>query len=353
MSATKILQFFATRRERRDPLVLATVFETQGSTYSKAGAQMLIDRDGIFQGMLSGGCLEGDLAIRAQIVLDSGLPQLVTYDLGQNDDDVWGLGVGCDGLMRILLQTIAAESDYQPFASISKVLQGADDCVVATVIRSSSETIKVGTAIVFDRNSEGSAVPSDVLASAVEAEASLVLGEKVSRSITLTVGATEIDVLLARFESPPKVLILGAGQDAEPVVRFAAELGWHCTIVDHRQAYIDNGDFASATAKRQIPVSELAATLDIAAFDMALIMSHHLESDRNYLRQLAATDVQYIGLLGPPGRRERLLSELEDVAEQLISRLHGPAGIDIGGRGPAPIALSIVAEMQLHLRADR
>ncbi len=78
-------------------------------------------------------------------------------------------------------------------------------------------------------------------------------------------------------------------------------------------------------------------------------MSHHLASDRAYLRQLAASNIAYIGLLGPAGRRERLINELADVADALKGRLHGPAGIDLGGRGPGPIALAIVAEMQQFL----
>ena len=88
-------------------------------------------------------------------------------------------------------------------------------------------------------------------------------------------------------------------------------------------------------------------------FAAAIVMSHHLVSDRQYLRQLAATDIGYIGLLGPRDRRRRLLEELGEVADRLLPRLHGPAGLDIGGSGPASIALSIVAEIHRELmRAD-
>ena len=123
MNVTKLLQFYEQRRESGEPLVLVTVFETEGSTYSKAGAQMLVDRNGVFRGMLSGGCLEGDLAVRAGQVLDSGKPQVATYDLGQ-DDELWGMGAGCDGLMRMVLQPLRAESGYAPFATIAEILRG-------------------------------------------------------------------------------------------------------------------------------------------------------------------------------------------------------------------------------------
>ena len=296
MNATKLLEFYETRRDRGEPLVLVTVFETEGSTYSKAGAQMLVDRDGVFRGMLSGGCLEGDLAVRAGQVLDSGKPQVATYDLGQDDDELWGMGVGCDGLMRMALQPLRAESGYEPFATIAGLLRGES------------------------------------------------AGE-----LTFDVGSDEIDSITMLVQPPPRILVLGAGLDAEPVVRFAAELGWRCTVVDHRPAYIQNGDFAGAVEAHCQPAAELAATLDLDRFDAAIVMSHHLVSDRAYLGQLADSCIGYIGLLGPRHRRERLLAELGDQAAALEGRVHGPAGLNIGGRGPGPIALSIIAEVQRTL----
>ena len=292
MNPDKQLRFFDEHRTAGRSLVLAVVFETRGSTYSKAGAHMLINEDGVFRGMLSGGCLEGDLAIRAQLVLESGKAQVVSYDLA-NDDELWGLGVGCDGLMRIVLQPLSPANAYAPFARIATLLRGED-------------------------------------AGEVSIE---VLGEN-CKVISLPV------------VPPPQVLILGAGLDAQPVLRIATELGWRCTVADHRTAYFEAGDFSMATATHCGPAAELATALDLSRYRMAIIMSHHLDSDRSYLQQLADSDMQYVGLLGPANRRERLLSELGDKAARLETRLHGPAGLDIGGRGPEAIALSIVAEMQ-------
>jgi len=295
VNSTKLLEFFDERCERGESLVLVTVFETQGSTYSKAGAQMLVDKNGVFRGMLSGGCLEGDLAVRAQVVLETGEVQTVTYDLAR-DDELWGMGVGCDGLIRVLLQPLRPGDNYAPFTEIAEILRGN--------------------------------APAE---------------------IHIPVAGETKDELSFVVEPPPRILVLGAGLDAEPVVRFAAELGWRCTVVDHRQAYIDNGEFSAAEATGCVPADELASHFDLSSYDMAIVMSHHLVSDRAYLRQLASTDMKYIGLLGPAQRRERLLSELGDDARDLDARVHGPAGLDIGGRGPAPIALSIIAEMQKQL----
>ncbi len=147
MTATGLLNAFSAWADQGKSLVLASVFETEGSTYSKAGAQMLITEDGDFQGMLSGGCLEGDLAERARAVLQTGIPQAVTYDLGQNDEELWGLGVGCDGLMRIFLQPLLAESGYEPFSTMVKALEGDSDQVAATVIETDTANLPAGATI--------------------------------------------------------------------------------------------------------------------------------------------------------------------------------------------------------------
>ncbi|MDX1507057.1 MAG: XdhC family protein [Woeseiaceae bacterium] len=314
MSAQQLARFFETRRDRGDSLVLATVFETEGSTYSKAGARMLIDADGVFQGMLSGGCLEGDLAVRARVVLESQQAQAVTYDLGADGDDLWGLGVGCDGRMRVLLQAIGSAQSYEPFATILATRFG-DEALEARLVVEPQAGTPGDTSFVS---------PADAAALPVYA-----------------------DGVLRTLVSPlPRLLVLGAGLDAEPVVRLAAEMSWRCTVSDHRPAYVEGGRFDAAERRLCCPAAEIAAQLELDSYDAAIVMSHHLDSDRSYLGQLAQSRIPYVGLLGPAGRRDRLVAELGEAGELLGDRLHAPVGLDIGGRGPAAIALSIVAELQ-------
>jgi xanthine/CO dehydrogenase XdhC/CoxF family maturation factor len=343
VTPSALLQFFAARRDRGEPLVLATVFETRGSTYSKTGAHVLIDANGVFRGMLSGGCLEGDLAARARVVLESGAPQSVSYDLA-HDDELWGMGVGCDGMIRVFLQALDPDGAYAPFAGIAAALEGNRPVVAATVIESG--VLTPGATCIVDGESVANFGIPDGLLAAITAPARRALAAGTSATARIRSGPTAALVLFAVLSPPPRLLVLGAGPDAEPLVRFAAELGWRCTVADHRPAYVDNGDFAGAVAALCVPADALAASLDLASFDLAIVMSHHLASDRSYLRQLARTDIGYVGLLGPPARRARLLSELGADAGNLGTRLRGPAGLDLGGRGPVPIALSIIAEMQ-------
>ena len=352
MNARNLVSAFAEWRATSRELVLASVYETAGSTYSKAGARMLVTADGQFQGMLSGGCLEGDLAERAARVSSSRTPQTVSYDLGRNDEELWGLGVGCDGLMRIFLQPLGAANGYQPFAAMADILAGDDAAVTVTVIESSHDRLPPGaTLLQVGETTRSYGIDAGYLP-ALRGNMARVSTLRRSFTAEVSLDGRSLRLLFAALRPPPRVLALGGGLDAEPVVRLVAELGWRVVVQDHRPAYIANGNFDAAEQTLCVPVADLGAQLDVARFDAAIVMSHHLQTDRAYLELLAGSSMPYIGLLGPVDRRRRLLDDLGAVGEQLAGRLHGPAGLDIGGRGPAAIALSIVSEMHRTLMRD-
>jgi xanthine dehydrogenase accessory factor len=146
------------------------------------------------------------------------------------------------------------------------------------------------------------------------------------------------------LQAPRQILLLGAGQDADPLVDFCVSLGWRVTVVDHRPAQVER--LAGRCATRCVPIAEFPADVPLADFDAAVVMSHNIGNDRAYLRALAGSTIAFVGLLGPPQRRDRLLDELADAAEPLRPRLRAPVGMRVGGRGPAAIALEIAAELQ-------
>lgn len=349
MTARHMLRAFDTWRGHNQSLVLASVYDTAGSTYSKTGAQMLINADGDFQGMLSGGCLEGDLAERAGRVLNTGQPQLVTYDLGQNDEDLWGLGVGCDGLMRIFLQPLHAESAYQPFTAMTVALSGDNPQVAATVLESETAAAIPGQSLVLIDGVAAYKSTGQSITAALKAAAKLALSKAQSFATEVATDDGKVKVLITLLQPPPRVLVLGAGLDAQPVVRMISELGWRISVQDHRPTYIQRGNFTVADQVLCVPAEQLAQSVEINRFDAVIVMSHHLATDRQYLKQLAPSEIPYIGLLGPRDRHDRLLADLGADAGMLRGRIRGPAGLDIGGRGPASIALSIVAEMHQQL----
>jgi xanthine/CO dehydrogenase XdhC/CoxF family maturation factor len=158
------------------------------------------------------------------------------------------------------------------------------------------------------------------------------------------------DVFTITSEKTPRLLIFGAGPDAEPVVSLAHLLGWSVTVVDHRPAYLDAQRFDPRTQLVHADDFALPKQLKLDDFDAAVVMSHHLAADERYLGILAGTTISYIGLLGPLTRREKLFASLGSVSRKLAPRLRAPVGLDLGARTPEEIALSIIAEIQATLK---
>jgi xanthine/CO dehydrogenase XdhC/CoxF family maturation factor len=149
--------------------------------------------------------------------------------------------------------------------------------------------------------------------------------------------------------SPPRlrnVLVIGGGPDAQPLVEYGATMGWYVTLVDHRPAYSKPELWPRAHRVLTLRPGEYPRHMDLAVFDAAVIMSHHLPTDLAALATLAPTPIPYVGLLGPEPRRRQLLADLGEASSLLQGRLHAPIGLQIGGRDPQSIALSIAAELQ-------
>ena len=322
------------------PSVLATVVATAGSTYRKPGARMLIMSDGSYFGLLSGGCLEADLAIHARQVLDSGTPRAVEYDMRGPDDILFGIGAGCEGAMRVMLEPAGPGS---PAATALAIAGGSSRAGVSTslvVIHESPELV-LGTY-------HPAALPpafSPALSSA--AERALADGE--SRSVDTEIAGRRTRAFVQFLAPPPHLLICGAGPDAQPVAAAALALGWRVTVVDHRPAYALAERFPGA-AVRRVDAPSLRSSVALAECHAVVVMSHHLPSDVAYLRELAEAGVpDYVGLLGPSARRRRIVEELGADSERLRSRLRGPVGFDIGAVTPEGIALAIISEIHAWL----
>lgn len=288
--------------------VLATIIHTEGSTYRKFGARMLIEADGRLTGLLSGGCLESDLVEQARHVAQSHKPMLVRYDQRGEDDPIFGIGAGCEGAMDILLEPLDATS----FAS---------------------QALRT----VFDQIAAGK-------------PAELVIVTDPSHPLAGTHSQWDSAMHTTHFRREkiapvPRVLILGAGLDVLPLVNILDELHWNSEVADHRQGLLRHLGLSHLTTHHRAD-RHLVELLDGERFIAAIIMSHHLVSDQTYLAQLANSEIPYIGLLGPKARREKLLAELTPIARtRLLPRLHAPVGLPLGACTPQSIALSICAEL--------
>jgi xanthine/CO dehydrogenase XdhC/CoxF family maturation factor len=329
-------------------LVLATVVRTDGPTYTKPGALMLIAESGEYAGLLSGGCLEGDLAEHGRAVLRDGNAKLVRYDMHGPDELLFGLGSGCEGAMDILLQRLDASTDWQPMTRLASAWQGRTTEGVLLVVRSEDPRLSPGSgAFISDAKPFGGG-DAGVLVP-------LVREQRMSASNRfLPQALSGVDVLVLVEAPAPRVLLLGAGPDAKPVAELASFLGWNLTVIDHRPHYAQIERFPHAELVLDGGPAALALLLQAEPgcsqrFAAAIVMSHHFLSDRNYLDTLASSDIPYVGLLGPLVRRERLLSQLGSRGTRLLPRLRSPVGLNLGAATPETIALAIAAEIQAML----
>ena len=319
------------------PRVLATVVATAGSTYRKPGARMLIMADGSFLGLLSGGCLEADLKLHAQNVLESGVPRAIEYDMRGPDDILFGIGAGCEGAMRVLLEPAG------PDTPAAAALASAGH---ATRHGRPTSLVSIHDCADFALGTyDGAATLPPLLIQA----AAQSLADAESRAMDFDACGRRTRAFIQFLAPPPHLLICGAGPDAQPVAKAARALGWRVSIVDHRPAYAAAAGFWGAEVALCDP-HLLRSIIAIERCHAAVVMSHHLPSDVMYLRELAQAGVPaYIGLLGPEARRRRLAQELGPVVAKLTGRLHGPVGLDIGAVTPEGIALAIVSQIHAWL----
>jgi xanthine dehydrogenase accessory factor len=351
MSLHRLLPLFDRARGSDEPLVLATVIRTGGSTYAKPGAQMLIAADGEYAGLLSGGCLEGDLREHSRDVAASGAARIVSYDLRSTTDQLFGLGAGCEGAMDILLSRVSRANDWFPLAQMAQSFRAGRSQPLVFVVATRDAGVPLGFTFATGTPRNGCA-PATIIALEQVALEQAALGQAMQApgaSGIIRVTTPDVDLFVTNVAPPPRILLLGGGPDARPVATLGGFLGWRVTVVDHRPTYLVPQRFAPDTELIESRAADVAAAVDLDDFAAAVVMSHHLDSDLAYLRALASSAVPYVGLLGPAARREKLLADLGEDAARLRARLRAPVGLDIGGRAPESIALSIVGEVHAVL----
>ena len=334
-----LLDFYRDHQEQ-EFLVLVTIVATVGSTYRKPGAMMLIARDGAYEGLISGGCLEGDLLHHAAEVFESGVPKRVTYDMHAGDDLAWGLGLGCDGVIHLLLQRLERNQTFGLLDHLDQAQTKRRGALLALATLSDGQ-VPVGSHSVLD--SSGISDGDPVLAGVLEG-CSDPWPDWRFQLARYGDGASG-EALVVHLPPTPRVLICGAGPDAVPLARLLTELGWEVVVTDHRPAFARADRFPPRCTVLQARPEKLAEALAPASMDAAVVMSHHLENDGAYLACLAPHDIPYIGVLGPRARRLRLAKQA-GCSDRVI---FGPAGLDIGAELPASIALAIAAEIHAVL----
>lgn len=334
---------------------LATVVLVEGSSYRRAGARMLITETGQLTGAISGGCLEGDALRKARLAMAQNKPMLVTYDTTDDDDAKFGVGLGCNGIIYILIEPMSIDKLDTPISFFKQFLSKREPVVLITVFSlNDKQAIQPGTCLLLagEQYVQGF-FPDNNIKDALLTDANEILKNGNSVTKTYEYGNNYtcfIELLLPAVS----LVIFGAGNDAIPLVQFAAILGWQVTLIDGRANYAIPERFP--LAKKIIISKPEQAILQIILDERTVIilMTHNYNYDLAMLRQLLPYELTYVAVLGPKKRLQRMLSELIDEGIDITSRqlesIYGPAGLDIGSENSDEIALSIIAEMQAVIK---
>jgi len=324
--------------------ILATVVDVEGSGYRRPGARMLIDKNGFGIGTVSGGCLEADVLERAKKVLRTGAPTVITYDTTRDENSVFGLGMGCRGIVRILLETVSKDSFWFNFVGDS--LADRMPFTAATLI-GSNDGKTPGRRFYFTEYGAASTEFDDAETTELFAVMRAALYEKRTGVQNFSCG----EVFIETISPPLKLVVFGAGYDALPLVGFAKELGWRVAVVDHRPAYANRERLNEADEIFNANLTDLPDEFFEDENAAAVVMTHNLERDREILPRLLRSNFQYVGALGPKKRTEKILAESgENFSAEQLAKLHAPVGLDIGADTPEAIALAIVAEINAVLK---
>ncbi|MBD2261172.1 XdhC/CoxI family protein [Pseudanabaena sp. FACHB-2040] len=352
-----ILQAFERSQQARERAVLATVVQTNGSVYRRPGARMLLTEGGQMISAISGGCLEADILERSRLLLaDGGDPSLVRYDTTSSDDIVFGFGMGCNGIIDVLIEPLDQSAAVSQLCCIQECLSTQQTVAIATVFSVEDVPgVKVGDRLMMKSDTKViNHIANPDIAQRIAADAYKSLVEKQTRVQSYALSSGKINVLLEIIRPPQPLLIFGAGYDAIPLVQFAKHLGWHVTVIDHRPEHLTHERFPLADQL-------LFCTPDpphgyrhlLTPQTVAVVMTHRYISDLAFLKTLMLSRLLYLGVLGPKRRMQQLW---QDLAEHNITptpeqnqQLYNPVGLDIGAETPEEIALSIVAEIQAVL----
>jgi xanthine dehydrogenase accessory factor len=289
----------------------------RGSSYRRPGARLLVPAEGPPIGLISGGCLEEEAARLAREAIALDAPVLVTIDHSAEGDELWGMGLGCRGIIDLLAEPPAMAAET--LAALEAARREGRPTYLLTGLDGSRRSL-----------------------TAAEADA---LGERAALAVAhgrpTVIGESVLDPIL-----PPLHLVLcGAGPDAGPLAAAGLRQGWRVDVVDPRRRNLRPDRFSGARLLDAEPADAADAT-GAGEWTAAVVMSHDYLRDAAFLGSFLGRGVVYLGVLGPRDRTDRLLAELPSVlSDDDRRRLHAPAGLDIGADGSEQVATAIVAEI--------
>jgi xanthine dehydrogenase accessory factor len=348
-----IVQSFDEAQKQSKQTALATVVHLDGSSYRRPGARMLITEEGHLTGAISGGCLEGDALRKALLVMTEKRTMLVTYDTMDEDDAQFGIGLGCNGIIQVLIEPVDPADPGNPIQLLKTVLAKRQKAVLVTLFSlEDKKNPQPGTCLLLTEDGN-ICDTAPFLNEVLLGDAKKVFTNQYS-SFKSYITDTNSTTAFIEFIKPAVSLIaIGAGNDVIPLVKMADVLGWDSTVVDGRANYVKQERFPSSCQVLLSKPENVLRQIRIDDQTVFVIMTHNYNYDMAMLKALIFQNVIYIGMLGPRKKLDRILEELNDEGVSLtakqVSVIHGPVGLDIGAETPEEIALSIISEIKAVL----
>lgn len=319
---TQILTIWHAKRDQHD-WVLATIYETDGSSYRKPGAHMMINDMGQYFGLLSGGCLESDIMRQARRCWETQHNRLIQYDMREEEDIAWQMGIGCGGLVKILLQPVNVKNEYLSLDRVLNSIINRGFCCYQQTIKDKAPVNRFNALETQER-----AKPK-----IIDSEGDSILEQVIGPAYHLT--------------------IVGGGIDVQPVTRLAEELGWELVLVDPRTSHGRKEHFPSTTKIVKQNINDIHNDSEEGKFlnvtDAVVVMSHSIDIDAQGLLLAQKSSAKYVGMLGPMHRTQRVFDRAKLRIEDYPLPLASPIGLRLGGELPESIALSIVSEVHAFL----
>lgn len=326
---------------------LATVVKVEGSSYRQPGARMLVTEEGILTGAISGGCLEGDALRKALLCINQQQNKLITYDTSNEDDVEFGVQLGCNGIVHILFEYIDETKQDSPISLLKKLEEERRDAAVVTVYSLKRNQEQIGTALFYR---EGVTNCNNDNALQLLSDVETVIQNRVSMIKHVDIKELNHEALIEYIAPSLQLVIAGAGNDVQPLVKAASLIGWDVLVGDGRATHALPQRFPDAKQVFQVKPNELIAEIDVDASTCFVLMTHNYKYDLALLKLLLETKVPYIGILGPKTKLNRMFDDLQQegitITEAQLDRIYGPVGLDIGAETSEEIAVSVVAEIK-------
>jgi xanthine dehydrogenase accessory factor len=334
-----VLEQLEAWRQQDEDIAVATVIETWGSAPRQVGAKMTTTRSGGLAGSVSGGCVEGAVIEESKAVMQSGEPRLLTF--GVADETAWEVGLACGGNIRVLVEPFSAWDSI--YASLKRRIEARDAMAVVSALEGPPEQSGHKLIVLPDGSTEGQLAIDAPVEQVVKGALALLDSGK-GGILELEDGPS---LFVEVYPPVPRLIMVGAVDIANSLVPLARQLGFDTLIVDPRGAFATRERFPEATELiKEWPQKALPEmALDGSAY--VAVLTHDPKLDDPALQVALRSEACYVGALGSKRTAEKRARRLREagLTDEELARLHAPIGLPLGGRSPAEIAMSIMAEI--------